>query len=153
MNSDIVQGSMKELKGKIKHTWGKLTDDDINSLDGGVDQFIGKVQKTYGYTKERAIEEFDKFRNQNSNYFDNAYDSSRRSFDSALDRTSDRFKRDAGHLMDEGAHYAEKAREFGHNIAHRGRVIVRDNPGYTLLGAVAVGFLCGALICSRRSMR
>ena len=44
MNSDIAQGSIKELKGKIKHTWGKLTDDDINSLDGGVDQFIGKVQ-------------------------------------------------------------------------------------------------------------
>lgn len=153
MNSDIAQGSMKELKGKIKHTWGKLTDDDINSLDGGVDQFIGKVQKTYGYTKERAVEEFDKFKNQNSQFFDNAYDRTRHSFDSAVDRTSDRIKHDANHLIKEGSQYAERARDMGQNLMQKGRVAIKEHPGYTLLGAAAIGFLCGALMCGRRSAK
>lgn len=153
MNSDIVQGSMKELKGKIKHTWGKLTDDDINSLEGGVDQFIGKVQKTYGFTKERAMEEFDKFRNQNSQLFDGAYSSTRRSFDSTIDRTSDRLRSDVNHFIQDGSHYAERARDVGQNLMNRGRVALREHPGYTLLSAAAIGFLCGALICSRRSVK
>ena len=66
MNTSIVQGTLKDLKGELKQTWGKLTDDDLSSIDGGIDQFIGKVQKTYGLTKERAAEEFEKFQNKNT---------------------------------------------------------------------------------------
>ena len=29
MNRDITQGNFKQLKGKIKEQWGKLTDDEI----------------------------------------------------------------------------------------------------------------------------
>ena len=34
MNWDRIEGHWKEFKGKAKAQWGKLTDDDLNVIDG-----------------------------------------------------------------------------------------------------------------------
>ncbi len=57
MNQDIFEGKWKEKKGQAKVWWGKLTDDDLQQVDGKADQLIGKLQQKYGYTKEQAEEE------------------------------------------------------------------------------------------------
>jgi len=57
MNSDIFEGKWKEMRGQIKEWWGKLTDDDLDRVDGKADQFVGLLQQKYGYTKEYAQEE------------------------------------------------------------------------------------------------
>jgi len=54
MNTDQIQGNWKQLKGKIKEKWGKLTDDDLTIINGQKDQLVGKLQERYGYTKEQA---------------------------------------------------------------------------------------------------
>ena len=51
MNWDRVQGQWKQLKGKIKTKWGKLTDDDLDIIAGQKDQLIGKIQERYGLKK------------------------------------------------------------------------------------------------------
>ena len=61
MNKDIAQGNWNELKGKIKTKWAKLTDDDVESFKGNLDQISGKIQKTYGYAKEKADGEYRDF--------------------------------------------------------------------------------------------
>src|SRR5262245_37619995 len=48
MNKDQASGSWKELKGKIKQQWGKLTDDDMTVLEGSADELSGRIQKRYG---------------------------------------------------------------------------------------------------------
>jgi uncharacterized protein YjbJ (UPF0337 family) len=57
MNRDQFEGNWHILKGKIKEKWGKLTDDDITKINGKYEQFIGKLQKKYGYTREQAERE------------------------------------------------------------------------------------------------
>jgi uncharacterized protein YjbJ (UPF0337 family) len=59
MEQNQMQGKFDELRGKLKETWGRLTDDDIALANGKMDQFLGKVQQTYGLTKEAAQERFD----------------------------------------------------------------------------------------------
>ena len=54
MNSDQMQGQWKQMKGKVKEKWGKLTDNDLDVIAGKRDQFIGKLQERYGYTREQA---------------------------------------------------------------------------------------------------
>jgi uncharacterized protein YjbJ (UPF0337 family) len=54
MNKEQVQGKTEQLKGEIKKTWGKLTDNDIMLLDGKRDQFLGKLKEHYGLAKEDA---------------------------------------------------------------------------------------------------
>lgn len=61
MNSDIFEGKWKQLKGKVKAQWGKLTDDDIDVAEGHSQYLAGKLQERYGITKEKAEEEIAEF--------------------------------------------------------------------------------------------
>jgi uncharacterized protein YjbJ (UPF0337 family) len=63
MNWDHIQGRIKEVGGKVKSKWAKLTDDDIKLLDGKKDEFLGKLQQKYGYKKDEAERELDGFLN------------------------------------------------------------------------------------------
>jgi uncharacterized protein YjbJ (UPF0337 family) len=61
MNKDVIAGKWKEMKGRVKEQWGKLTDDEIDRAEGRAEQMIGLLQQRYGYTKEKAQEEYDRF--------------------------------------------------------------------------------------------
>ena len=60
MNKDIFEGRWKEMRGQVKAWWGKLTDDDLEQAGGNVEQIVGLLQQKYGYTRERAEEEFNR---------------------------------------------------------------------------------------------
>ena len=61
MNEDILQGSWKQLRGKVKEQWGELTDDDLDKIDGQRDQMVGLLQKKYGYARDEAENQYDDF--------------------------------------------------------------------------------------------
>lgn len=61
MNKDLFKGKWHEMKGKIKEKWGKLTDDDLTEIDGKTENLLGKLQKHYGYAKDRAERELNEF--------------------------------------------------------------------------------------------
>src|SRR5438034_958829 len=52
MNRDVMQGKWREMKGKVKEQWGKLTDDDLDKIEGTSDQLLGLLQQRYGYARE-----------------------------------------------------------------------------------------------------
>ena len=54
MNWDTVKGDWKQFKGKVKETWGKLTDDELDVIAGKRDQLVGAIQKRYGITRDEA---------------------------------------------------------------------------------------------------
>lgn len=162
MNMQIVKGSMKELKGDLKQTWSKLTDDDINYLDGNVDEIIGKVQRAYGFTRERANEEFLKFKNKHANYFrdDRDFNTKERKMATPLNGSvnpslNSNVRSNMNSFMDEdmmdaSSEYMDKVRQMGSVAMERSTDFIRTYPGYTLLGAAGIGFILGALF-SRRS--
>jgi uncharacterized protein YjbJ (UPF0337 family) len=54
MNQDQAKGKFTQIKGKLKETWGRLTDDDIALYEGKRDQFLGRLQEKYGFVKDEA---------------------------------------------------------------------------------------------------
>ena len=60
MNRDVFEGKWKEMRGQVKAWWGELTDDELEQTEGKADQLVGLLQQKYGYTRERAEEEFDR---------------------------------------------------------------------------------------------
>ncbi|MDF2096223.1 CsbD family protein [Aquibaculum arenosum] len=64
MNSDKLAGNWKQLRGKAQEKWGKLTNDDLDVIEGQRDQLVGRIQELYGKTKEEAEREVDEFSNQ-----------------------------------------------------------------------------------------
>lgn len=64
MNWDRIEGNWKQVKGQAKVQWGKLTDDDLNIIEGNRDQLEGKLQERYGYAKDKAKTEVDAWMNR-----------------------------------------------------------------------------------------
>ena len=64
MNTDQLKGMWHQLKGEAKAQWSKLTDDDITRIDGETEKLVGVIQQRYGYGKEKATEEVDRFINR-----------------------------------------------------------------------------------------
>ncbi|HEX9385640.1 MAG TPA: CsbD family protein [Anaerolineales bacterium] len=60
MNTDVFAGKWKQIRGRAKAWWGKLTDDDLERAAGKFDVFVGLLQEKYGYTYQRAVEEIEK---------------------------------------------------------------------------------------------
>ena len=54
MDWNRVEGNWKHMKGKVKEKWGKLTDDDLDVINGRREQLEGKIQERYGYAKDQA---------------------------------------------------------------------------------------------------
>ncbi|MFO0959873.1 MAG: CsbD family protein [Isosphaeraceae bacterium] len=59
MNWDRIEGSWKQLQGKVKEKWGDLTDDDLDRAEGKRDQVVGALQARYGWERDRAERELD----------------------------------------------------------------------------------------------
>ena len=54
MNWDVIEGDWKQFKGLVKQKWGKLTDDNLDIIAGRREQLAGRLQQTYGITKDQA---------------------------------------------------------------------------------------------------
>lgn len=61
MNQDILAGNWKQFQGKVKEQWGKLTDDELDQIEGRRDQLVGLLQKKYGYSRDEAEDQYDDF--------------------------------------------------------------------------------------------
>lgn len=61
MNSDILKGNWKQLKGEMQKQWGKLSDDEVDQIEGERAKLEGKLQEKYGYTKEEAQKAVDEW--------------------------------------------------------------------------------------------
>lgn len=52
MNSDIMQGKWKEIKGEIRKVWGDITGDELEQSKGNLTSISGLIQQKYGHKKE-----------------------------------------------------------------------------------------------------
>lgn len=61
MNKDILEGKWDQVKGEVQKKWGKLTNDDLDIIQGNATTLSGKLQERYGLTKEAAEKELDNY--------------------------------------------------------------------------------------------
>lgn len=62
MNDDVLGGMWKQIKGNVKSTFGKLTDDDMTEIEGDSERLLGKLQERYGYSRAEAEKAWNDFR-------------------------------------------------------------------------------------------
>jgi uncharacterized protein YjbJ (UPF0337 family) len=61
LNNEILKGKWLQTKEDVRNWWGKLTDDDVDQIQGDTEKFIGKLQEHYGLSREEAERELDDF--------------------------------------------------------------------------------------------
>jgi uncharacterized protein YjbJ (UPF0337 family) len=59
MDWNRIEGNWKQFKGSAKEKWGKLTDDDLNVIEGRREQLEGKLQQRYGFAKDQIHKDVD----------------------------------------------------------------------------------------------
>ncbi len=61
MNTDMLEGKWKEIKGSVRAKWGELTDDEVEQVAGNTERLAGLIQQKYGRSKEEAKREINDF--------------------------------------------------------------------------------------------
>lgn len=61
MNTDILEGKWKQLKGSVQAKWGEITDDEFEQVKGNRERLIGLVQEKYGNKKDDVRKEVDDY--------------------------------------------------------------------------------------------
>lgn len=56
-----IAGHWRQFAGEVQATWGELTDDDCDVINGERDKLIGKLRQRYGWSQERAAAQVDDF--------------------------------------------------------------------------------------------
>ena len=54
MNRTVSKAKWKQVRGKVKERWGRLTDNEITVMNGEIDQLVGKIQERYGLAREEV---------------------------------------------------------------------------------------------------
>jgi uncharacterized protein YjbJ (UPF0337 family) len=65
MNPDRIKGHWKQVKGRIKEQWGRLTEDDLDVIAGKRDQLLGRIQERHGMAKDEAQKQVREFEERN----------------------------------------------------------------------------------------
>ncbi len=61
MNRTQLQGRWRQIRGRVRERWGRLTNDDLDVIAGRWDRLVGIVQERYGLTREQAERQVDDF--------------------------------------------------------------------------------------------
>ena len=61
MNSDMVAARWKQLRGDAQQKWGRLTNSDLDEIQGQANKLVGLIQDRYGYGRAKAQREVDRF--------------------------------------------------------------------------------------------
>ncbi|HSM01971.1 MAG TPA: CsbD family protein [Acidimicrobiia bacterium] len=54
-----LEGNWKQAKGRIRETWGDMTDDELDQVEGNWEQLVGKIQTKTGETVEAIKSKLD----------------------------------------------------------------------------------------------
>jgi uncharacterized protein YjbJ (UPF0337 family) len=60
MDRDVIEGKWKQIKGRLRESYGELTDDDIEAAKGDREQIEGMLQERLGKSKDEARAEVDR---------------------------------------------------------------------------------------------
>ncbi len=124
VNQQVLAGKWNEVSGKLKEKWGELTDDELRTFNGNVDQLVGRIQRKTGETRD-VIEEFlGEFAEEGS--------------DMAA-RMRDKVQEGAKQVADSARQGYEAVR---HGYAEAERTI-QQRPGQSLAVAFGLGMLAG----------
>lgn len=130
MNWDQVEGNWKQMSGKIRERWGRLTDDEVERAKGSEDQLVGTVQAKYGLTKEKAREQVNEFLSDSSGYMSQVKDKVQEKVHDAKDYLQNR-------------DYSEMAGDL--------KTLISRYPVQSLVIGIGLGYLLGRGMSATRS--
>jgi len=130
MNAQEIKGHWGELRGKLKERWGQLTQDDLQIVDGNVDQLISRIQQRVG-AERRAIEDFLEKNLPEGVTVESLKDAAVEGFHQAAETVREGYQQ-VSDQVSEGYSRAEG--------------LVREHPGESMAAILGTGIVAGVIV-------
>lgn len=69
MDTHHTPSNWHEFKAKVKEQWGKLTDDDLDVIEGRRDQLLGRIQERHAVEPHVAEQQLADWHHRNPSFF------------------------------------------------------------------------------------
>lgn len=143
MNKDVMEGKWTQLRGEIKQQWGKLTNDDLDRIEGKREKLEGRLQERYGYSRGQAQDEVDKFLNQVDDQVGDLRSTVENKVEQAQSKLQDRVSSVGDTLETKADTYN---RQVGQAAPPEVSGAVEEYPWLVIIGALVAGLLIGLML-------
>lgn len=130
-----MAANWNRIKGRLRETWGQLTDDELQKARGSTEQLIGAIQEKTGVARHEVEKLVDNIVHEASTMTEQ------------VSKTAKEYASSAADAIYDGYQTAQrKTDEFGHQVAET----VSYRPLESLAIAFGVGVLAGILVSMGR---
>jgi uncharacterized protein YjbJ (UPF0337 family) len=131
VNQQTLQGQWNEIKGKLRNKWGQLTNDDLQSAHGNIDQLVGLIQRKTGEARGSIEQYLEELTSNGSSSFSQAADTARQYAQQAMDTVQQRSQQ------------AAETFRSGYDDAEE---MIRDRPAESAAVCFGIGMVVGVLL-------
>lgn len=131
INQQTLQGNWNEIKGKLRTKWGQLTNDELQSFNGNVDQLVGMIQRKTGEA-----------RNSVEHYLEELSANGASAISQATETVRD-YAQHAAERVQESSKQAAETVRHGYEEAER---VVRQRPAESVAVCFGAGVLVGVVV-------
>lgn len=131
VNAQTLQGHWNEIKGKLRHKWGQLSNDELQSFNGNVEQLVGTIQRKTGEARSSIEHYLEELTSNGASAVSQAGEQVRE------------YAQQAATAVQEGSKQAMEQMRRGYDEAEE---MIRQRPGESAAVCFGVGVLVGALL-------
>jgi len=131
VNQQTLQGNWNEIKGKLRSKWGQLTNDDLQSAHGNIDQLVGLIQRKTGEARSSVEKFLEEATSSGASAFGQAAETAREYAQQAMETVQERSKQ-AAESVREGYEQAEE--------------MIKERPAESAAVCFGVGMLVGVIL-------
>ena len=142
VNQQTLQGNWNEIKGKLRNKWGQLTNDDLQSAQGNIDQLVGLIQRKTGEARSSVEKFLEDATSSGAGAFGQATETVREYAQQAMETMQDRY----GQAADQFRKGYDQASESLRRGYEQTEEMIKDRPAESAAVCFGVGMLCGVIL-------
>ena len=142
VNEQTLQGNWNEIKGKLRNKWGQLTNDDLQSAHGNIEQLVGLIQRKTGEARSSVEQFLEEATSGGASAVSQAADTAREYAQQAMEtvqersrQAADSFRKSYGQASDTVRQSYDQAEE-----------LIKERPAESAAVCFGVGMLVGVIL-------
>lgn len=149
VNQQVLEGQWKEICGRLKQRWGQLTDDDLRSVQGSVDELLGMIQQKTGASREEIENYLNELTEQSSAAMQRAAEAAQQ----YKQRAAEAAQQYSEQATAVARHYRQQASARFQESYNQAEEMIHQRPAESMAVAFGAGLMAGVVIGLTLRMR